>query len=128
MTRGVLAVAGVALPHGHNPEFGIGYFAGSMKDHPYTHDFQPLHEWYTFAFVSLVCALLLASDVRVLATSPLERVLATTTAAVVSVLLTALQMQGTYLAYGTWRSGDPVTGVGIWMGGALALYASTERH
>jgi hypothetical protein len=127
MTRGLFAVAAVASPHGHTPEFGVGYFDGPIANYPYTSDFEAVHKLYSIAFVTLVCALLLASDVRVLAAGPVERGVATTAAGVVSVLLTALQMQGTYLAYGTWKSGAPVTGSGIWFGGALALYASIER-
>lgn len=127
MMRGVIAIAAAALPHGHAPNFGVGYFAGSMADYPYAHNFESLHKWYSFAFVGLTCALLLASDVRVLESHPEWRVPATMTAGVVSVLLVALQMQGTYLAYSTWRTSDPITGPGIWLGGALALYASVER-
>ncbi len=129
----------IALPHGHDPQFGVGIHEGNAQTRPYPDGWETLHRFYSFTLTLLLCVLLLATNARRSA-GPLPSPGATATetetgtrtkvvwvtavAGVVSVCLVALQMQGTYLVYSTWRGHDPTTGSGLWLATTTVLLAA----
>jgi len=131
----------IATPHGHDPQFGVGYHEGNESTHPYPGAWETLHGLYSFTLTLLLCVLLLATNARRAATATATATTATecpvgegvpdrqvvwvtAVAGVVSVCLVALQMQGTYLVYSTWRGRDPTTGSGLWLTTTTVLLAA----